>query len=371
MCLKSEGFASTLYDPDGALTLKQYCQDNSIPYADTGMPVRLETFVAYGREFQQRLVPSLEDCSVLSVVKAASGFRLQLDTEEIVFARKVVIAAGISHFRYLPPLLSDLPKEFVTHSADHHSLARFADRDVTVIGAGASSMDLAALLHGAGAKVRVITRKPVIRFHNPPGPSPRRLKERLRAPMTGLGPGWRSLLCVKGPLLFHKMPASFRQEIVRRHLGPAPAWFTRETVLAHVEIKLSAQIEEARIENDRVHLRLTDPNGSTWMETSHVIAGTGFRVNLQRLAFLGDALQSAIHTANHAPVLSTSFESSVKGLYFVGAAAAPSFGPLLRFAYGAGFTARHLSRHLARAAKRATTPSLDHAAQTQEMTQNA
>jgi hypothetical protein len=45
-------------------------------------------------------------------------------------------------------------------------------------------------------------------------------------------------------------------------------------------------------------------------------------------------------------VLSPTFQSSVPGLYFVGAAAANSFGPVLRFAYGAGFTARHLTRHL-------------------------
>ncbi|MGH9705764.1 MAG: NAD(P)/FAD-dependent oxidoreductase, partial [Candidatus Acidiferrales bacterium] len=37
-------------------------------------------------------------------------------------------------------------------------------------------------------------------------------------------------------------------------------------------------------------------------------------------------------------------ESSVRGLYFTGVAAANSFGPLMRFAFGAGFTARHLTR---------------------------
>ena len=54
----------------------------------------------------------------------------------------------------------------------------------------------------------------------------------------------------------------------------------------------------------------------------------------------------------HTPVLSSNFESSVPGLYFVGASAANTFGPLLRFAYGAGFTARRLSRHLAKSADR-------------------
>jgi hypothetical protein len=47
-------------------------------------------------------------------------------------------------------------------------------------------------------------------------------------------------------------------------------------------------------------------------------------------------------------VLSSSFESSVPGLYFVGLAANNTFGPLMRFAYGAGFTAERVSKALAR-----------------------
>jgi hypothetical protein len=35
----------------------------------------------------------------------------------------------------------------------------------------------------------------------------------------------------------------------------------------------------------------------------------------------------------------------IRGLYFVGAAAANSFGPLMRFAFGAGFAARRLTVH--------------------------
>jgi hypothetical protein len=46
--------------------------------------------------------------------------------------------------------------------------------------------------------------------------------------------------------------------------------------------------------------------------------------------------------------LSSHFESSVPGLYFVGTSAANSFGPLLRFAFGARFTATHLTKRLVR-----------------------
>jgi hypothetical protein len=50
----------------------------------------------------------------------------------------------------------------------------------------------------------------------------------------------------------------------------------------------------------------------------------------------------------HTPRLTRHFESSIPGLYFVGTAAANSFGPMLRFAYGAGFTSSRLAGHLKR-----------------------
>jgi hypothetical protein len=43
-------------------------------------------------------------------------------------------------------------------------------------------------------------------------------------------------------------------------------------------------------------------------------------------------------------VLSSMFESSVPGLYFVGLAAANTFGPLMRFAFGARFAAERISK---------------------------
>ena len=48
------------------------------------------------------------------------------------------------------------------------------------------------------------------------------------------------------------------------------------------------------------------------------------------------------------PVLSSSFESSVPGIYFAGVAAANSFGPVMRFAFGAGFAARRLTETMAK-----------------------
>jgi hypothetical protein len=70
------------------------------------------------------------------------------------------------------------------------------------------------------------------------------------------------------------------------------------------------------------------------------------------LGFLSSELRSEIRTAGGSPILSRGFESSVPGLYFAGLAAANTFGPVMRFAFGAGFAAQRVSAALAKAVAR-------------------
>jgi thioredoxin reductase len=347
MLLKSDGFASSLYDPDSAFTLAHYCAEKNLPYADVGIPVPRETFVDYGLEFQKRLVPNLEQTNIASVKRNSAGFELRTAEGESLHAGKVIVAAGITHFGYLPPFLADLPREQVTHSSDHRDLSRFRGQKVAVIGAGASAVDIAALLHEQGADTHLVARRSAIAFHNPPK-EPRPFLERITSPRSGLGLGWKSRLCSEAPLLFHKMPRNLRFRAVQRHLGPAPGWFVRDMVVGRVPLHLGTTIQSVSVKNGKVHLNFKDSNGAgTELVVDHVIAGTGFRVAMSKLKFIDEDLRKQVLSDDDTPVLSGNFESSVKGLYLVGVASANSFGPLTRFAYGAKFTAKHLSNHLA------------------------
>ena len=102
MMLKSDGFASDIYDPEKAFTLRQFCSEQGIEYADAGVPVRLDTFSAYGLAFRDRMVPELEDKLVVSVERVTGGFLLRLEDGETFQARRVVLAVGITHFEYVP-----------------------------------------------------------------------------------------------------------------------------------------------------------------------------------------------------------------------------------------------------------------------------
>src|SRR5271157_2763202 len=109
----------------------------------------------------------------------------------------------------------------------------------------------------------------------------------MRHPTTGLGPGWRSLFYSSAPLLFRHMPERFRLKIVQRHLGPAPAWFVKDQVVGKVPFNLGVTITQANVRDGRVSLRLTDSNGDhRTLTADHVIAATGYRVDVRRLDFL-------------------------------------------------------------------------------------
>lgn len=347
MHLKSEGFASSLSDPGSTFTLGRYCMEAGIPYADLGDPVPLATFSSYGLEFQKRFVPELEDKLVVSVRQAPEGYVIGLGDGEVVATRRIIVAVGLTHFEYVPPILSGLPEDYVTHSSRHHDLERFQGREVIVVGAGASALDLAALLTQAGASVQMVARADTIRFHDR-GRVPRPLIDKIRHPTTGLGPSWRSLLCTSIPWAFRFLPEQFRIDFVRRHLGPAPAWFVKEQVVGRVPFHLGVNITQAKVRDGRVSLDLTDRAGvRSSLSGDHVVAATGYHVDLRRLIFLDREIQEQLKKVDQSPALSPYFQSSVPGLYFVGAAAANTFGPLMRFAFGARFTARRLSKHLA------------------------
>jgi hypothetical protein len=108
-------------------------------------------------------------------------------------------------------------------------------------------------------------------------------------------------------------------------------------------------LRDAKAVDKRVALRFVHrDSGELNLTVDHVIAGTGYVVELKRLPFMDDGLRAEIRQEATSPKLSGNFESSVPGLYFVGVASAGTFGPLTRFAHGAGFTARKISAHLRR-----------------------
>jgi hypothetical protein len=348
MFLKSEPCASNLFDPTASYPLQQFYAEEGLPDGGLNDPVSLEAFTRYGLQFQRRFVPTVEDVKVTALDGCPSRFELQLASGETLKASQVVIATGVSHAAHIPAELTHLPTELLSHSGSHHDLGRFKGRNVAVIGAGQSALETAALLHETGANVLLIARRSSLQWNTPPSSGRRSLYERVRRPMSMLGPGLGPWLYCNAPRLFRCLPRGVRIARVKTVLGPAGAWWLKDRVVGRLSVMLGYALEGAEARGDRVLLRLQASDGERrQVSADHVIAATGYRFALGSLPYLGQRLLKDVRSVENTPVLSSNFESSVAGLYFTGLASANTFGPAMRFLHGAGFTARRLSHHLA------------------------
>ena len=347
MLLKSHAWSSCLYHPDGELTLEAFCRREGHDY-DPTMLTPVEVFSSYGDAFQKRFVPDVAEKKALNIAAAPGGFRVVCNDGEMVTAKRVVLAVGVHPFSHTPDVLAALPPGAVSHSADYGPLDRLDGREVVVVGAGASATGLAALLHERGVSTSLLARAPRLNFANPPSPWNRPLLRRLARPGSGIGSGWLLWICANAPWLFHEAPGPLRRHIVRNSLGPLGGSPMKERLIGKIPVRLGWDVERADFANGRVELRLRNPRGEAQViAADHVVAATGFRIDLERLAFLDPSLRRRIRTADGAPVLSQDYETSAPGLHVIGPASADSFGPVARFVFGAIHPARRLARRFA------------------------
>jgi len=314
----------------------------------------MSNFAEYGLWFQERNVSWVEPVDVAHVAPHARGFAVTLSNGESFATAHVVIATGLSHFAHVPPVLAHLPPELSTHTAAIARFAAFKARDVAVIGAGQSALEAAALLHEAGARPQLLVRKNQIRWMSRISQS-RSLWRRLRSPISGLGTGPKAWVLAHFPGLLHRTPAAWRTHFIKHYLPPEGAWWLRARVENRVPIHTGMTVVDARETGGRVALRVraTGDGQERQLVVDHLVPGTGYAIDVERLAFLHPTLRRAIGRVDGAPRLNATFESSVPGLRFIGPASQASFGPLFRFVAGADYAARVVSAQLASNASRA------------------
>lgn len=354
MYLKSEPSASSLSAPRAGFRLEDYCRTIGVTPLREDQAVPIDLFVRYGRWFQESLVP-IEQERVVNVRAAGNGFEVSLASGEVFETGTVVMAAGHVQFTYMPPELAalaggePLPTPAVSHSSQHDDLSKFAGSDVAVIGRGQSALESAAILQESGAGVHLIVRAPEVLWAGPPNLD-RNWRDKLLKPLSGLGPGWSHFGSERGAGLIRHLPAATRLAIFKAVLGPAGAWWLHDRVENVVEIRTSQSIAAASVEGDKVVLELAAPHGARQrLVVDHVLAATGYRVDVDSIEFLDQNLRDRVGRVPGAgfPSLSASFESSVPGLFFAGLSSAGTFGPLMRFVCGTDFAAPRLARGVA------------------------
>ncbi len=356
MFLKSDGRASNLSDPSGQYTLGRYCAENNLPYQDHGLPVPIETFTRYALAFQRQLLPAVEEVYLSKLSRLEGGFDLEFENGDRLTARNVVIATGLEHTAYVPPVLRPLSERLRSHCSEHRDLGIFRDRDVTVIGGGQSALEIAALLAEAGAQARVVVRKPSLQWNSAPALGTRPLYRRLRYPVSNLGEGTQLWFYSNLPKMFRYFPRDIRIRKAHSVLDAAGACWLKNRVEGKIQIKCGAVIRNATARDGRIALTVSGADqGISEILTDHVIAATGYQYDIRQLPFLNALVKDNIRAENGRPVLSSHFESTVPGLYFTGLASAYDFGPSMRFLDGARQTALIISRRIQAVRERYST----------------
>ncbi|MFD4635232.1 FAD-dependent oxidoreductase [Streptomyces sp. NPDC058284] len=349
MFLKSEPWASDLSDPAGRYGLAAYCAREGLP-AEHGRPLPIEHFASYGLWFAERAAPPVDERLIASVRLTPGGYEVRTRDGEVCRARAVALAVGVLPFTEIPQAVRGLGADHVSHSSHHADLRRFRGQDVTVLGAGQAALETAALLAEQGTRVRIVARSPHVSWNTAPAPWRRPWWESVRAPHTGLGCGWRNAFYARTPNLFRRLPEQARARVAAGALGPAGAWWIRERVEAGVEVRTGHRVESAALADGRVQVRTAALTGEGLrFATDHVIAATGFRATTRRIDVLAPEVRTRLHClADGTPYVSDRFETSCPGLFLAGLTTASSFGPAMRFVYGASFTAERLVRGVER-----------------------
>ncbi len=348
MNLRSEPYGSDMSSPKAGYDVAAYCRLRGLDYVDRLGPLSGARFLDYADWYTEQLVPDVSDVTVTEITAVDGGFKVAFADAESLTTRQVVVATGVLPYATVPDELSGLPSELVSHTADHHDLDRFQGRRVAVVGAGQSALETAALLHEAGADTQVVVRRPAVSWLEP---NPERLSRlgHIRRPVNRLCEGWHCAFW-NSPAAFRRLPQDMRITKARTVLGPAGAWWLKDRVDSVVDVLTEHHVRGAVPSGSGVRLLVDGPKRSA-VDADHVIAGTGFRIDIARLPFLPEGLRAGIATLNGYPVVTRDGESSVPGLYFAGAPAAVSLGPSVRFIAGTHNSARQLARSLARRSK--------------------
>ena len=208
--------------------------------------------------------------NLLEVEPQGDLLRLHLESEgerRVETTRKLVLANGYAGAGgpNVPGFLSALPTEFWTHTAGRIPFETFAGKSIAIVGAGSSAFDAAAVaLESGAAEVHVFNRRPYVGYPAPraPGsPAPDR--------------GHANVLA-----LSYELPDIARwRNFVSRERGVATVpmdSIERVTQFDNFRIHLESSLSDVRIADGRV---AANAPGGPW-QFDHVIAGTGYRIDL-------------------------------------------------------------------------------------------
>jgi thioredoxin reductase len=336
MLLRSKGEASNIDAPQKHLSIEGFERVARRKFPD---PLPIEDFIEYGDWFQKQVAPNLERRLVRSVSRPNGSFELTLQDGEKLRAHSVVLALGIGFFLTKPPEFAGISRELAPHSSEISDLTKFKGRRVAVLGKGQSALEYAAILHENGATVVIITRAPQLAYR--PFAWRKNLFRTLTSgpllpfsymvfPPTDLGT-IKTTRVMADPEKFRRQPPEVQAQLLKDCARPVGAYWL-EPRLRGVGLKTSVTVSSVEVSGDRLKLSLSD---GSLEQVDRVVLATGYKIDISRYDILDDVLKKNIQQASDGyPVLQTSLETSVPGLFMTGVVGERTLGPTLRFVTG-------------------------------------
>jgi thioredoxin reductase len=336
MLLRSKNEASNIAAPQKHLSIAAYEKALKRKIAD---PLPIEDFIGYGDWFQKQVAPNLDTRQVDKVSHDGSIFELTFGDGEKMQAKSLVLALGIGPFFHRPEQFAGIPRELAPHSSDLNDFSQFRGKRVAVIGRGQSALEYAALLHEIGAEVRILTRDPALIFR--PFAWRKHIFRILTSgpllglsykiiPPTDLGDVMTARKMAI-PDLFRRQTPEVQERLLRACARPIGAYWL-EPRLKAVQVRTHVSVARATIEGVGLKLELSD---GTTEQVDFAVLATGYKIDISKYRILDGPLQQRVQkTPDGYPVLDTSLQTSVSGLYMAGVIGERTLGPTLRFVTG-------------------------------------
>jgi len=335
MFLRSGIEASNIAAPQKELSLLAY---EKVIGRKLSEPLPIEDFIAYGQWFQKQVVPNLDSRTVRCISRDEDGFRIAFESGERIQAKSVVLTLGIGQFARRPDEFAGISRELAPHACDLSDASIFKGKRVAVVGRGQSALEYAAILHERDAHVHIFTRGSYIDWLKPrwrarlfrqltSGPL-RPVSFAIRPP-TDLGDIWTARM-IAHPEQFRAQTPEVQGKLLKTTQKPKGSHWLRAR-LKDVPVKTDAHIASAKVEDGGLTILFKD--GSSH-KTDRVLLATGYKVDITKCRLLDESIMRELDIEDGYPVMSTSLETSVPGLYMAGVIGEKTLGPSLRFVTG-------------------------------------
>ncbi|MGR9074135.1 MAG: NAD(P)-binding domain-containing protein [Gammaproteobacteria bacterium] len=303
-------------------TIERFLQIRDLAPADAD-PLSLRLYLDYARWFQERKKIDVTPSYVrrLDRIRGVDcRFQATLDNGEIIWAHKVVVAAGFKSFKHEPPDLVDrLPEGRFSHTCDHVDFTDLRGKRCLIVGGRQSAFEWAALINEAGAAAVHVSHR-----HDTPAFA--------ASDWSWLDPMIDGM--VENPGWFRNLSPEEKESLNRRFWSEGrlkiEPWLEQRVKKDNIKLWPNTRVISC-VEASGGELAVNLDNGAR-LAVDHVVLATGYKVEIQRVPFLACGnLLNGLTTRNGYPILDEHLQTNIPGLFITSMAAAQDFGSFFAF----------------------------------------